>query len=71
MLKFEDIVRVKEGFYEGLIGEVINTSDSYEIGMGYRPTVYTVNFINTYNNERFLVNFSERYLEKTKGGTNE
>lgn len=69
MLKFKDTVRIKEGFYEGLIGTVINTTDSYEIGMGIRtiPTAYTVKFKDRYSQEEFMVTFSEKYLENIEG----
>jgi hypothetical protein len=65
MLKYNDKVRVKSGFYEGMIGIVYDTTEDYRAGADVSFINYTVRF---YFGDRSYreVMFSEDFLEKIK-----
>ena len=61
MLKFLDNVKIKSGFYEGLTGIIIDTTEDFSEGAGIRNISYAV-ALNVTPDKTVL--FSECYLEK-------
>ena len=68
MLKYGDKVKVTSGFYEGMIGTLIDyeQSDAAGAGVVFYPS-YTVSFYTTNGEVLFNRLFSEKYLQKIEG----